>query len=451
MSKILKLLAKGKARASSTSLLNILHYQLMQNRNVVFYNFDKHDWIKKGYRSNAEVYKIVRKIVDKCAVPPTYLYHDNGKADKYFRYRKGKTATDAVKGKIWRAKALDFIEGENDLLNLIERPNSYQSWKEMMELFRIFYFVQGEAFLWRETAIDSDIALSVHVAPSNLIEPIYSDDEENIIKGWRIDLLGGLERELEAKDVMHLKMANPEYTNDGVQLRGQSPLLAGLKYLQLDDKAIEAWLKSVENEGAKGIVSPNHADPELWLTPEQVRQTEEEVRKKIHGTENRNKIAVSGMPLQYTQIGFSPDALNLIEALNTAQINLADLWGVPAVLFDPNPTYQNQKAAAERFVSEVIIPYLEKEEEKLNSWLVKPFSERDGKDYYLDNDTSQFEELKISLDERQSLAKILTINEMRIIEGYDTIDEKVADEVFIPQGQIPLSEWGAGFNFNDEL
>lgn len=152
------------------------------------------------------------------------------------------------------------------------------------------------------------------------------------------------------------------------------------------------------------------------------------------------------MPLQYTQIGLSPDALSVIQALEHSQVNLCDLWGVPATLFDPNPTYQNQKEAGLQFVTNVIIPYLEKEEQKLNGWLVKPFSERDNKSYYIDNDTSQFDELSVSLDERQSLAKILTLNEMRIIEGYDTIDNPYADEVFVEQGKIPLSDMNINFD-----
>ena len=41
---------------------------LIQNTPVVFYNFDKHDFIEKGYTHNAEVYKIVRKIIDKLQV-----------------------------------------------------------------------------------------------------------------------------------------------------------------------------------------------------------------------------------------------------------------------------------------------------------------------------------------------------------------------------------------------
>ena len=453
MSKILKFIGiQPKRRVTSgNDLLEVLYSRLVQNRNLVLYNFDpeKNDFIVKGYGQNAEVYKIINKIVTKCNAAETILYNDTGEksVQRYKKFLKSAVPIDAAKGKIYRAKALEYIEDEdNDLLQLLKKPNKHQSWAEMMELFRIFYFVQGEAFLYRETALNSDIALSLHVAPANWMTPVFSDDPQNIIKGWKLNMYGGVKRTLDVKDVFHLKMANPIFTEDGEQLRGLSPLVAGLKYLQLDDKSIEAWIKSIENEGAKGIISPNTPNPDFWLQPEQVKLLDKEIDERIAGVKNKNKIVASSMPLQYTQIGLSPDALSLIQALEHSQVNLCDLWSVPATLFDPNPTYQNQKEAGLQFVRNVIIPYLEKEEQKLNEWLVKPFSERDNKNYYIDNDTSQFEELAISLDERQSLAKILTINEMRIIEGYDTIDNPYADEVFIEPGRVPLSDMNINFD-----
>ena len=432
-----------KKKEKSVKLNDILYWRLLNDAGVVFYDYDSEDFIKKGYQGNADVYKIVRKIVDKCSAVETYLYTDNEdtKSLKYKKFTKSTIPVDSAKGRIYRAKALDFVTGENDLLNLMDTPNSYQTWGEMIELFRIFYFVQGEAFLYRETAIDSDIALTLHVAPANLMTPVYSDDSDNIIKAWKLRLTGGYMRELDAKDVLQLKMSNPMFTEDGKQLRGQSPLLAGLKYLQLNDKSLEAWVKSVENEGAKGIISPNHSDPNLWLTPEQVADTEIRVQEKIHGAENRNKVVVSGMPLQFTQIGLSPNALSLIDALNHAKVNLCDLWGVPATLFDPNPTYQNQQTASKRFISEVIIPYLTKEDEALNRWLVEPFVRRDNKKYVIDTDTSTFEELKMTLEEIQSLSAYLTINEIRIMQGWDEIENRYADELFIENGKVPLSDY----------
>lgn len=453
MSKILKFIGiQPKRRVTSgNDLLEVLYSRLIQNRNLVLYNFDpkKNDFIVKGYGQNAEVYKIINKIVTKCNAVETILYNDTGEksVQRYKKYLKSAVPIDAAKGKIYRAKALEYIEDEdNDLLQLLKKPNKHQSWREMMELFRIFYFVQGEAFLYRETALNSDIALSLHVAPANWMTPVFSDDPQNIIKGWKLKMHGGVKRTLDVRDVFHLKMTNPIFTEDGGQLRGLSPLVAGLKYLQLDDKSIEAWIKSIENEGAKGIISPNTPNPDFWLQPEQVKLLDKEIDERIAGVKNKNKIVASSMPLQYTQIGLSPDALSLIQALEHSRVNLCDLWNVPATLFDPNPTYQNQKEAGLQFVRNVIIPYLEKEEQKLNEWLVKPFSERDNKNYYIDNDTSQFDELAISLDERQSLAKILTINEMRIIEGYDTIDNPYADEVFIEPGRVPLSDMNINFD-----
>ena len=104
------------------------------------------------------------------------------------------------------------------------------------------------------------------------------------------------------------------------------------------------------------------------------------------------------MPLQYTQIGLSPDAGFQLFRLEHSQVNLCDLWNVPATLFDPNPTIKIKKKAGLQFVTNVIIPYLEKRRAKIKDWLVKPFSERDNKkkNYYIDNDTSQFDELSVS-------------------------------------------------------
>lgn len=414
---------------------------LIQNTPVVFYNFDKHDFIEKGYTHNAEVYKIVRKIIDKLQVADPYVYIEkNNNYTKYKKHRYSKVPTEHIKKSLYVAKSLDYADANSDLVRLLEKPNDTQTFAELRELMDIFYFVQGECFLIRETELNSDIPTSIKVLPSNQVQHVY-DHRENKIVGWVVNWGKGLTQRVEVEDVLHLKMANPFYDVNGEHLRGMSPLLAGLKYLQLDDVSIEAWVKSMQNEGAKGIVSPNHADPKLWLDKKQVEATNKNIQEKIHGFENRNKIAVSGMPLQYTQIGMSPDALNIIEGMRESQINLCDLWGVPSVLFDSNPTYQNQKEASKRFLGEVILPYLDKQEDKLNRWLVEPFRKRDGKNYVIDYDTSTYDELKPSLDDMKALSEILTKNEMRIIQGYDTLKTSAADLLFINSGQVPINDF----------
>src|SRR5678809_1497749 len=128
MSSILKFIGiqpKSKT-TSSNELLEVLYSRLIQNRNLVLYNFDpkRNDFIVKGYGQNAEVYKIVNKIVTKCNAIETILYNDTGEKSvrRYKKFLKSAVPIDSAKGKIYRAKALDIIEDEqNDLL----QPVSY--------------------------------------------------------------------------------------------------------------------------------------------------------------------------------------------------------------------------------------------------------------------------------------------------------------------------------------
>ena len=415
---------------------------------VVFYNWNQADYIEKGYKTNAEVYKIIRKIVEKCQVANLELYVDNGEVKSKSRrhYHRAKYSTipvEHIKKQLY-IKALDYAPENSKLFQLLQQPNPYQTRLEFDELFDTFYHVQGEVFVAREVAEDSDVAMELYIIPPSKMRHIQKD---GVIKGWQYDMGNGKTRTWQGedlKDILHVKMSNPLFDDKGTQLRGFPPLLAGMKYLQLDDYAVKAWIKSLQNEGAKGIISPNHPDSRNWLNEKQIEELEGGVQDKIHGIENKNKVVVSGMPLQYTQIGLSPEALNIIASIEKAGDNLCDLWNVPAVLFEKNPTYQNQKEGAMRLVRDVVIPYLNKKEDALNRWLVEPFRKKDNKNYVLDYDTSLYDELRLSREEKESLKGYLSINERRILDGYDEIENEYANEVFVQQGMIPLSDFSFG-------
>lgn len=435
MSFILKSLNKKEKLTGSG-----FHSHIIGGGPLVLYSFNQKDFIKRGYTENGEVYSIINKIVSKCEVSTPYVYIDKEgvKSKKYITSKKGRDSVQGVaKHRLYVHKALDYAPDDSQLAQLLLNPNEHQTWRDLISLHRIFYFVQGEGFLYREAG-DDNCAISVHIAPASLIKEIVRDGE---LVGWRFDLQNGRWRNFELEDVYHLKMPNPLFDDKYSQFRGLSPLLAGLKYLQLDDKAIESWIKSVENEGAKGLVSPNHPNPELWLTPDQRDLTQQRIDENVTGSANKNKVVVSGMPLQYTHIGLSPDALNIINGLKHANYQLCNLWGVPPVLFDPNPTYQNQKEAAKRFVLEVILPYLNKEEDKLNKWLVQPFIDRDKKEYKIDYDLSAYEELRLDKDGVDAMLKVHSFNEVRVMLGSDELDEEYANQVFVQQGLVPLSDY----------
>lgn len=443
--KALGLAQRTEKKHLDNVLNSILYGNLVGFNNVVFYNYNQEDYIKKGYKANAEVYTITNKIVSKTLVPPIYLYEEtpDNKAMKYKSCKRSTDKKEVNKHKLYVNKALEFSNGAKDLQALLINPNPKQSWSEMSELFRIFYFNQGEAFYYRETAEDSDIALEIQVAPANLMTPVYGGgDVNNAITGWKLNLLNGQNRTLDSKDVLQIKRANPEFDSMGSQDRGMPFLQAGQKYLQLNDAALKAWINSEENEGAKGILSPNHADPKLWLNPEQVNATQKAMDEKVNGTDNRNKVMTVGMPVQFTSLALSPTANAVVEALKYSGFKLCRLWGLNPVLFDENPTYANLEEAKESFIVDVVIPYLNIEEGALNRWLIKPFSDRDKRNYIVDYDISVFDELKLSTDEVEALLKVLSINEVRVMLGYDELEEEYANQVFVAGGLVPLSDYG---------
>lgn len=443
-------------KSTDNDLAAILYSQLVNHQAVVFYNYSCEDYIKKGYCGNAEVYTIIRKIVDKANSAPCYLYVDKNdeKAVKARRYKSKKTQTNPIEHntyKIYVNKALEFAKPSSDLSQLIESPNDHQSWSELNELFDIFYFAQGEAFLYRETAEDSDIALSLHVAPANLMTPEFGGDYKDVITGWKLkNFINKADRTLDARDVFHLKMSNPQFDQSGGQLRGMSPLTAGLKFLTQNDKGLEAWTNVMANEGVKGIVSPNVANPQEWITANQIKEVKEEMDKSVNGNLNAGKVTVSAMPMAYSAMGLSPQALNVVEGLKYSGYKLSNLWGVPPVLFEPDPTYANKQEARKEFVSDVIVPYHNKKESALNRWLVKPFIVRDKIEYVLDYDTSVYEELKLSVDQIDALLKVYSRNEVRIMLGADELEEDAANQVFVESSLVPLSEFGLGISLAGE-
>lgn len=429
-------------KVKKSAVLGAIAPDVINNAPVVLYNYGARDFLEFGYAINADIYAIVKKITDKANVATPYVYVDNSAV----KMHKGELRSkyDVAKHRLSVSKSLTYADANKDITKLIANPNDTQTWREFITLFRIIYHVQGEAFIYRESG-DDNCALSLHIAPSHLMTPIVDDGK---LVGWSLDLLNGYRRNFykdTADDLLHFKMPNPLYNNNS-QFRGFSPLNAGLKYLNLNDSGIVSWIKSVQNEGAKGVISPNHPNPDLWLTPEQVQATQAKVEEKMHGSDNRNKIVVSGMPLQYASIGLSPDALNIVSGLEHSSSKLCALWGVPSILFERNPTYENQKAANDRFVRDVILPYLSSEEDKLNSWLVAPFSKRDGKRYVIDYDLSAYEELRIDAADVDILLKTHTINEVRVMQGSDEIEEEYANQVFISQGMMPLSDYSVNID-----
>jgi hypothetical protein len=150
------------------------------------------------------------------------------------------------------------------------------------------------------------------------------------------------------------------------------------------------------------------------------------------------------MPLQVAHLGFSPQALQIIESMGDDATTLCSLWGIDPILIGRgNGTYSNQEAARKALVSDIVIPYLNNFEQKLMQWLVPAYSKADNKNYILDFDTTVYPELQADLKLIKEVyldSEILTTNEKRLMVNFDEMDMPENNVILVNAGKIPLSD-----------
>jgi phage portal protein BeeE len=431
------------------NVLNQMVYQYLNQNDIVWYNNNQAStYIERGYRGNANVFSIVRKIGDKKKIAPLQVYIEkSSKAfiSKYKEYKYSGNAENHTYSKAMRSKALEFAD-DNELAKLLKNPNPNQTWAEFSDDCAGYFDTCGEFFIYGvgpgEDSKNFGKFTELYVMPAHLVT-IVTGDVMNPIKGYKLRL-GDQIKEIPSYAVCHMKTFNPEWDMSGSQLRGQSPLMAGLKHLKKNDIGLFASSKLIENRGAETIVSPNHADPKLWLNGDQVEQTQQKINEKVNGTANSGKTVVSGMPLQVAHLGFSPQALQIIESMGDDATTLCSLWGIDPILIGRgNGTYSNQEAARKAMVSDIVIPYLNNFEQKLMQWLVPAYSKADNKNYVLDFDTSVYPELQADLKLIKEVyldSEILTTNEKRLMVNFDEIDAPENKVILVNAGKIPLSD-----------
>jgi phage portal protein BeeE len=431
------------------NILNDMVYSYLNQNMVVWYNAQQSNvYIEKGYQGNAMVYAIIRKIGDKKKKPPLLIYKEKAKqlALKYKEYKYAGTPEAHAQALSIRTKALTIVDDKkNDLYKLICQPNPQQNWSEFSDACAGFYDSCGEFFIYGVGPGDDSKNYGkyteLYAMPSHLVTIVTGTTLEPI-KGYKLRI-GDQIREIPAKDVCHMKTWNPRWDLNGSQLRGQSPLMAGLKYLSKNETGVYAATKLLQNQGAETIVSPNHPDSKYWLNPTQVSQVEQALDSKVNGANNKGKTVVSGMPLQATQLGLSPQALQIIEGLDFDFTILCALWGIDPILFSKGiGTFSNQEIARKALVTDICLPYLDSFEQKLMNWLIPAYNEIDGTNYILDFDTTIYPELQPDLKLLKEVygPPPISVDENRILYNFDELGGEEGKAIFIDMGKQTLTE-----------
>jgi HK97 family phage portal protein len=328
---------------------------------------------------------------------------------------------------------IDFVlmsgdkEVENHpILNLLYRPNPYQTKNEFFELYQIYKDLAGCAFIYL-------IRTGVNAVPREmyLLRPdwitVVVDEATGLIGGYKYKLPNGKEQVYASTDVVFTAYPSPLNA-----IYGQSPLVAGALSVDTEKQLAEYHYNVLKNGGkVEGILSYK-VDT---MTQEQIDGIKREFAKNYSGTENAGKLLVSYGDSSYQNLGLTPAELSYIESKKMTRDDILLLFGVPKAIVaqTDDVNYSNAKEGKSIFLSETIRPLLENLVTKLDEFLVPEQYELT----YIDP-TPDDVDLRLKKIESGLKNGYMTINEAREQMDLEAVDN--GDEILIPFSLVPLGQ-----------
>lgn len=454
MLKIIDSLLKPKYFEPTTTGGNLLDRALIgftMNNLIVLYDGNVDTYIRKGYQGNAMVYSIISKLAEKRKEAQLNVMKKKGGSgkSKYKAFKYSASVDNLAKSRLFLTKELDFVSDSDPLAKLIRKPNEKQNTDQFIDDLSRWWDIAGEFFIYGfrpENGLNKGKVAKMYVLPSHLVELIQGDIL-NPIKGYKLSI-GDQSIVFPPEDILHVKTFNPDWNFIGTQLRGQPPLLAGKNILQKNNAGIESSMRNNENDGAKGVLSPDGRLGADIMTSPQLGDLKQKIEEKVNGLQNKAKVVPSGLPMQYTAIGLSPVAMDLIKSLEYDDEKLCGLWGVNPVIFKPTATQANLEIAQKALVTDCCLPFLNLVEKALTEWLIKDY----GSDYVIDFDSQSYAELQPdvkSILDSYGKSPYYTGNEVRSLTGHDESDDPSMGVHWFPSSLIPSDQAMSNPDFGD--
>lgn len=400
------------------------------------------DAVNKGYLYNNVIYSVVNRIVNACAGVPWNYYVETTKGAKA-KFNRAIINKDFDTAMSLKNSSFE-IDYSSEISQLLSKPNTYERINDLITNAIAFYEITGNAYLYgirRENAAAN--VLELHTMPAHLVEIVFGT-YFNPVKGYILD--GYFYDEIPAKNVMHIKNFNPDYSTYGKWLYGISPIQASRKLITLSNSAIDTQIGSFQNFGARGILTG--APNTNWGQNDVDRVKQIWDSKK--GGDSRNDIIVAGEAMQWTPIGLSPVDMGIIESNKLTLRDICAIYNVPSQLLgdSEHATYSNIKEARKALITDAALPVMEKIKDGINRFILS-----DSDTGIIDYDLNAFIELQDDMSQMAStLSQMwwLTGNEKRIASGKQPMDIQVMNEVLIPMSGIPASEYGDSLNITND-
>lgn len=334
----------------------------------------------KAYEKSLYVFACVKKIAQKTASVDWNLY------------RIINTAGD---------KQEEYV---HEALDLLYKPNPFQTKAEFFEKYMINKLLAGETFVLkvRENGPGTAVKELWNLRPDKM-RILINKNDPRLIVGYEFNRQDG-RTIFEPEDIIH-----DAYPSPLDEFGGISALSAGQSRVDTEEYASNYQRYFFQNNARPDFI----LQTEGKVTGDQKEEIRESWDKRHKGSKKAGKGAILEGGLKYQQVSISQREMDYIESMRFTRDDILVAFQVPKpiVAITDDVNLANAKTAMEIFLKETIEPEISRLVEKFNEHLVYP--------EFGDNFFMHYDEAFIPSDEKQEAE----INKIHLESGTKLINE----------------------------
>jgi HK97 family phage portal protein len=320
-------------------------------------------------------------------------------------------------------------EKESKILNLLYKPNKFQSKSEFFYLYQAQRDLYGVAYIY--ILKTGNTPLELHLLTPTNVKPVFNHEEGQIDHYIYKKNINEKQSEVryEADEIIACYNPNPL-----AYLKGLSPLdPAGLS---IDtDEQLSLYHNNVLKNGGRieGILKVGVEN----LTENQIEKLEQAWDKKYSGAKKSGRPLFAYGDMDYKNLGLTPTELSFIESKKMTTNDILMIFGIPKVIVSQTDgvNYANAKMGEQVFLAQTIKPLVDTLTSKLDEYLFPPNEILKYVDFIPKDIETELKKYESGLKNGY-----MSINEVREQVGLDAI--KNGDDPLVPFNLTKLSELG---------
>jgi HK97 family phage portal protein len=247
---------------------------------------------------------------------------------------------------------------DHPLMELLADPHPSLSQPEVNAWISVCLDTAGEAYLRKIRNRAGQVKQLWPLSPSTVAPETTAPDKQAgvFISHYVVDDGTDSRLELPVEDVVHFRNG----VDDADHRRGLSPLRRLLREVASDEEATRFLEDLLHNFAVTSLAVT--VPPGPMLTEEQAKQIRDRLREDYGGSaRNRGHVAVVANGATLSQVGFSPQQLDLKLAHYIPETRICAVLGVPPTLIHlasgmEHSIYNNVEQGQEHFYEQTIIP-----------------------------------------------------------------------------------------------